>query len=110
MPNITIFAPEATLAQSDENYETFLATCNALCVDLIRAERDKVHVIFVQSGKHSIGNPGYIEVKLRSGGHRTPELMGEFMEKLEAAFGQAFDARVRIRCFAYEGENIFARN
>ncbi|MEQ8901535.1 MAG: hypothetical protein RID11_19860 [Roseovarius sp.] len=110
MPNVTIFAPEATLAQSDETYEIFLATCNSLCIDLIRAEPDKVHVIFIQTGKHAIGNPGYIEVKLRSGGHRTPQLMGEFMEKLEVAFGTAFGAKVRIRCFAYEGKHIFARH
>ncbi len=86
------------------------ATCNALCVELIRAEPDKVHVIFVETGKHAIGHPGYIEAKLRSGGHRTPELMNEFMEKLEAAFNAAFGDKVRIRCFAYEGEYIFARN
>ncbi|MGQ2904940.1 MAG: hypothetical protein ACT6RL_13405 [Neoaquamicrobium sediminum] len=110
MPNVTIFAPKPTLAQPAESYEAFLETCNALCIDLIRAEPDKVHVIFVQTGQHAIGHPGYIEVKLRSGGHRTPQLMGEFMEKLEAAFEKAFSARVRIRCFAYEGEYIFARN
>lgn len=110
MPNVTIFAPETTLAQSDETYESFLATCNSLCIDLIRAEPDKVHVIFVQTGKHAIGNPGYIEVKLRSGGQRTPELMGTFMGKLDTAFGEAFRAKVRIRCFSYEGEYIFARN
>ncbi|OCW56336.1 hypothetical protein [Hoeflea olei] len=110
MPNVTIYAPESLLAQPDETYETFLGTCNALCVDLIRAEPDKVHVIFVATGRHAIGRPGYIEVKLRAGGHRTRELMGEFMDKLDAAFRTAFGADVRIRCFAYEGEHIFARN
>tara|TARA_B100000678_G_scaffold249740_1_gene224224 strand:- start:224 stop:556 length:333 start_codon:yes stop_codon:yes gene_type:complete len=110
VPNVTIFAPGHTLAQPEEQYEVFIETCNGLCVDLIRAEPDKVHVIFVETGKHSIGHPGYIEIKLRSGGHRTRELMGEFMEKLEAAFEKAFAAKVRIRCFAYEGEYIFARN
>ena len=110
MPNVTIFAPAATLAQSSETYETFLGACNALCVDLIRAEPDKVHVIFVETGKHAVGHPGYIEIKLRSGGHRTRELMDEFMAVLDAAFETAFRAKVRIRCFAYEGEHIFARN
>lgn len=110
MPNVTIFAPEPTLAQSGETYKAFLETCNALCIDLIRAEPDKVHVIFVETGKHAIGHPGYIEVKLRSGGYRTSELMSEFMEKMETAFEKAFAARVRIRCFAYEGAYIFARN
>ncbi|MGX0905302.1 hypothetical protein ACSSV8_003897 [Roseovarius sp. MBR-79] len=110
MPNVTIFAPEAILSRPSETYETFLETCNALCIDLIKAEPDKVHVIFVETGKHAIGHPGYIEVKLRSGGLRTPELLGEFMEKLEAAFEEAFGVKVRIRCFAYEGEHIFARN
>lgn len=110
MPNVTIFAPGSVLAQSCETLQIFLETCNTLCINLIRAEPANVHVIFVQSGEYAIGHPGYIEVKLRSGGHRTPQLMDEFMRKMEVAFIKAFAVNVRIRCFAYEGEYIFALN
>lgn len=110
MPNVTIFAPASHLEKDAGAFDGFICECTDLCTGVLKAERDKVHIIFVPSLEPFIGQDAYIEIKFRASAHRSSPVMDDFMKRLDTAFAGAFGRTTRIRCFAYGSEDIFARN
>lgn len=110
MPNVTIFAPASYLEVDEARFHHFMRECTDACTTVLRAELDKVHIIFVPTLPHFAGKDAYVEVKVRTSPHRTKEVMAEFMSAVEESFKRYFGRLPRIRCFAYSAENIFARN
>lgn len=107
MPNVTVFCPESTLARKAEA-ERFTNRCKSLCIDVLHAEPDKVHIIFVAIGEVYCGRDGFIEIKCRLTAHRTREVMNAFMTQLDALYIEIFSVSPRIRCFGFGAEEIFA--
>tara|TARA_R110000796_G_scaffold88399_1_gene190184 strand:+ start:9191 stop:9523 length:333 start_codon:yes stop_codon:yes gene_type:complete len=110
MPNVTIFTPPSHFVQNHDSKVMFMRECTDICTAVLGAEENKVHIIFVNVLESFTGKDAYIEIKFRYSDQRTQEVMNKFMQLLENIYIHYFSKQPRIRCFAYQAENIFARN
>ena len=108
MPNVTFYLP-ANLMPADAARTRLTEACTALCIGPLQAAVDNVHVIFV-AVLHGRGHPAFAEIRYRQAPHRTPRVMAEFMEALDAAIRDSTGLTARIRCFGYGPAQIYARN
>ncbi|TNL03051.1 hypothetical protein CYD30_25740 [Kosakonia cowanii] len=108
MPNLTFYLSE-NHADKFQNLDALTDRCNALCCDILGAERKNVHIIFINV-KPGCGQPVYAELFFRLTPLRTPEVMEKFMREVDLATQQASGLTARIRCFGSQAEHLFARN
>jgi len=108
MPNLTFYIAE-NQADVLQRAGDFTHKCRALCCDILRAEPQNVHIIFV-AVKPGCGQPVYAQLFYRLTTLRTQDVMENFMGELDAAIQQASGLTPRIRCFGSPAEQIFARN
>lgn len=108
MPNITIFIPMEKMP-SDMQLTELSDQCTDLCTGLLQATLANVHIIYI-GVRHGRGHPAFAEIRFRQVPFRTPSVMDQFMEALENAIRQSTALTARIRCFAYDDSNIYARN
>lgn len=108
MPNVTFYIP-AKLMPADAARTRLTETCIALCIDQLQAAVGNVHVIFVEV-QHGRGHPLFAEIRYRQELHRTPGVMANFMEALDAAIRDSTGLTGRLRCFGYGPAQIYARN
>ncbi|MEQ5841213.1 hypothetical protein N0A02_17435 [Paraburkholderia acidicola] len=108
MPNITIYIPTEQMPL-DEGLADLSSDCTKLCVRVLAAALENVHVIFV-GVRHGRGHPVFAEVQYRLETFRTSAVMNLFMEDLENAIARCTGLKARIRCFGYGASNICARN
>ncbi|WP_313161729.1 hypothetical protein [Kosakonia cowanii] len=108
MPNLTFYLSE-NHADKFQNLDALTDRCNALCCDILGAERKNVHIIFINV-KPGYGQPVYAELFFRLTPLRTPEMMEKFMREVDLATQQASGLTARIRCFGSQAEHLFARN
>ncbi len=87
MPNLTFYLSEE-YADRYTDLPDFTRTCSALCTDILAAEPDNVHIIFV-TVKPGCGHPVYAELFYRLTPRRTQEVMENFMRELDLATQQA---------------------
>jgi hypothetical protein len=108
MPNLTFYVSED---QSDRftDLPDFTHKCCALCRDILGAESEKVHIIYIDV-RPGCGHPVYAELFYRLTKSRTPEVMGDFMHELDRAIRQASGLMARIRCFGSTASQIDARH
>ncbi|WP_127903494.1 hypothetical protein [Solirhodobacter olei] len=108
MPNVTFYFPISDMPPDDARARLTDA-CTALCIDPLKAALNNVHVLFV-GVKHGRGHPVFAEIRYRQQPHRTPCVMAEFMEALDAAIRDTTGLTARVRCFGYGPAQIYARN
>lgn len=108
MPNVTFYIRAAQMP-SDERLAALSGDCVELCVNVLEADLDNVHVIYVDV-RHGHGHPVFVEVQYRLATLRTCAVMNQFMEALENAIACHTGLTARIRCFGYAASNIHARN
>ncbi|WP_336709113.1 MULTISPECIES: hypothetical protein [unclassified Cedecea] len=108
MPNITFYISED---QSDRitGFQDLTRTCFALCTEILNAEPDNIHIIFVNV-RPGCGHPIYVELFYRLTESRTPEVMDKFMHELDAVIRLSTALTARIRCFGSPALQIYARN
>lgn len=106
MPNLTFYISEEC---SFTDLTNFTCICHTLCCDILGAEAEKVHIIYVNI-KPGCGHPVYAELFYRRTKWRTPEVMENFMRELDLATRQASGLIARIRCFGSTLPQIYARN
>ena len=83
--------------------------CTGICTGTLRAELDKVHVIYVPV-RHGRGHPVFVDIRYRLTAFRTPPVMAQFMEELDDAIRRTTGFTARIRCFGYGAASLHARN
>ncbi|APG16307.1 hypothetical protein A3780_01540 [Kosakonia radicincitans] len=108
MPNLTFYLSEE-YADRYTDLLDFTRTCSALCTDILAAEPDNVHIIFV-TVKPGCGHPVYAELFYRLTPRRTQEVMENFMRELDLATQQAWGLMARIRCFGSPAPYPYAKN
>lgn len=108
MPNVTFYI-QAGQMPSDEHLADLSDDCVHLCTNVLDAELNNVHVIYVDV-RHGHGHPVFVEVQYRLLTFRTPAVMNRFMEALDNAIARRTGLAARIRCFGYAASNIHARN
>lgn len=108
MPNLTFYLSEEH-ADRFTDLPDFTRTCSALCADILAAEPDNVHIIFV-TVKPGCGHPVYAELFYRLTPWRTQEVMENFMCELDLATQQAWGLMARIRCFGSPAPYPYAKN
>jgi len=108
MPNVTFYIHSARMP-SDERLAALSEDCVQLCTNILEAELENVHVIYVDV-RHGHGHPVFEEVQYRLETFRTPAVMNRFMEALERAIACRADLTARIRCFGYASSTVHARN
>ncbi|WP_413727836.1 hypothetical protein [Sodalis sp. RH19] len=108
MPNLTFYISED---QSDRftDLPDFTHICRALCSEILGAEAEKVHIIYVDV-RPGCGHPVYAELCYRLTKSRVPDVMEKFMRELDLAIRQASGLMARIRCFGSSAPQIFALN
>lgn len=109
MPNVSIFIPENRMPEPSALGQ-FTAECTELCTGVLKAALDKVHIIFVPVRSEGIGQEAYVEIKYRLETFRSPQVMADFIGKLDTAVKANFSLTARIRCFGYEAHAIYAMN
>jgi hypothetical protein len=109
MPNVSVFIPAAKMPD-EAALDAFTGQCTALCTGVLKAALDKVHIIFVPVLSQGRGHDAYIEVKYRLETFRPPEVMNDFIAKLDSVVTEQFGRTARIRCFGYGADAIFALN
>ncbi|XZV66155.1 hypothetical protein M1D79_11225 [Enterobacter sp. SA24] len=79
MPNLTFYIAEnqADVLQRDDD---FTHKCRALCCDILRAEPQNVHIIFI-AVKPGCGQPVYAQLFYRLTTLRTQDVMENFMRE-----------------------------
>lgn len=108
MPNITFYI-HAGKMPSDEHLADLSDDCVQLCTNVLEAELENVHVVYVDV-RHGHGHPVFVEVQYRLEMFRTSTVMNRFMDALESAIACRTGLTPRIRCFGYPESNIYARN
>ncbi|RQS30921.1 hypothetical protein DIE03_13900 [Burkholderia sp. Bp8992] len=108
MPNVT-FHIQAGRMPSADDLAALSGDCVALCTDVLRADLENVHVIFMEV-RHGHGHPVFAEIQYRADAFRSPEIMNRFMEALDRAIVHRTGLTARIRCFGHAAPNIHARN
>lgn len=108
MPNMTFYL-DAERTPSDESLAGLSGDCIELCTDLLQAELENVHIIYVNI-RRGHGHPVFAEIQYRLETRRTPTVMHRFMEALDNAIVRRTGLTARIRCFGYAAPNIHARN
>lgn len=108
MPNVTFFFPGESMPD-DDALARLTDASTAHCTDILKADVDKVHVIYV-AVRHGRGRPAFVEVRYRLDPSRTPETMDAFMEALDGSIQRNTGITARIRCFGYAASAIQARN
>ncbi len=108
MPNLTFYI---SVDQSDRftDLPDFTRHCCALCTDILGAESEKIHIIYVDV-RPGCGHPVYAELFYRLTKSRTSDVMENFMRELDMAILQASGLMARIRCFGSTALQICARN
>ncbi len=108
MPNVTIFIASEKMP-SEATLAALTDECTELCVGVLQAARENVHVIYV-AVRHGRGHPVFADVRYRLESFRTPRVVDRFMEGLDDAIARHAGLTARIRCFGYPAPSIFARN
>jgi hypothetical protein len=108
MPNLTFYISDDH-AERFINLSDFTHKCSALCCDILGAELKNVHIIFI-GVKAGCGLPLYAELFYRLTILRPQDVMENFMRELDFATQQASGLMVRIRCFGFPAQHLFARN
>lgn len=108
MPNLTFYI-SADHSDRFTDLPNFTHHCSKLCCDILGAEPEKVHIIYVDV-RSGCGHPVYAELFYRLTKWRTPEVMNNFMCELDLAIRLATGLMVRIRCFGFTATQIYARN
>lgn len=108
MPNLTFYISEDQFDRFTD-LPDFTHNCCALCTDILGAESEKVHIIYVDA-RPGCGHPVYAELFYRLTKSRTPQVMDNFMRELDLAIRQASGLMARIRCFGSNARQIYARN
>jgi hypothetical protein len=108
MPNLSFYISKELLEQI-ETITALTQDCQSLCVDYLKADIEKVHIIYisVQSG---CGHPVYAELRYRLLASRSAKTMDTFMHELDQIIQKALGVTPRIRCFAYPPEQLYAYN
>lgn len=108
MPNLTFYiSADHSDRFTDQPYFTY--RCRKLCNEILGAEPEKVHIIYVDV-RTGCGHPVYAELFYRLTKWRTPEVMEKFMCELDLAIQQNTGLLARIRCFGSTETQIFARH
>jgi len=94
---------------SDERLAELSTDCITLCTDILAAELNNVHIVYV-AVRHGHGHPVFAEVQYRLGALRTPTVMTRFMAALDDAIARRTGLAARIRCFGFAATDIHARN
>lgn len=108
MPNVTIFIRQERMPGAD-CLDRLSASCERLCTGILEALPENVHIIYV-AAIHGKGHPAWAEIRYRMATNRTPAVMDDFMQQLDAAIQAHTGLIPRIRCFAYAAQAISARN
>lgn len=109
MPNVSVFIPSPRMPDAAA-LERFTEECTELCTGLLKATLDKVHIIFIPVLPQGRGQDAFVEVKYRLETFRPPEVMDEFIAKVDRVVKDRFGFTARIRCFGYGPQVIFALN
>jgi len=108
MPNVTIFIQQEVMPPV-EGLSELTRQCSGLCVEVLKAAPENVHVIYVPV-YYGRGKPVFAEVRYRLNSFRTRAVMDSFMEELDEAIRRSIGHTARIRCFGYAESTIHARN
>ncbi|AYR25336.1 hypothetical protein [Herbaspirillum rubrisubalbicans] len=108
MPNVTIFIHQDRMPGA-ECLERLSASCEQLCTEILEALPENVHIVYV-AVSHGKGHPAWADIRYRMSPHRTPAVMDDFMQQLDAAIQACTGLMPRIRCFAYAAQAISARH
>lgn len=108
MPNVTIFMPAANMPAA-ESLEKLTDQCAQLCIDVLHAAPQNVHIIYVPT-QHGRGHLVFAEIHYRLETFRTPAVMADFMAQLDDLVQQHTGLVARIRCFGHAAAAIYARN
>lgn len=108
MPNVTFFFA-APCMPADRDLAELDGACTALCVDVLGAALENVHIInlAVHPGR---GLPAFAEVQFRLEPFRPPAVMEAFMAGLDEAILRITGLTARIRCFGHAAGAIHARH
>ena len=109
MPNASLFIPDTRMPAGDA-LDRFTDECTELCTGVLKAAQDKVHIIFVPVLPQGRGREAYVEIKYRLETFRPPEVMADFIARLDTAVKKNFGLVARIRCFGYQADAIYALN
>lgn len=108
MPNVTFFFSSDSMP-NEEVITRLTDDATASCTDILKADIDKVHVIYV-AVRHGRGRPAFVEIRYRLETFRTPDVMQAFMAALEESIRRHTGITARIRCYGYAASVIQARN
>jgi hypothetical protein len=109
MPNVSVFVPASKMPDKVA-LDVFTDACTELCTGVLKAALDKVHIIFIPVLSEGRGQDAYVEVKYRLEAFRPPEVMKDFIGRLDAVVKERFSLTARIRCFGYAADAIYAIN
>ncbi|WP_206243976.1 hypothetical protein [Novosphingobium terrae] len=107
MPNVTFFMPCDAMPAGDR-LTALTAQCTELCVTLLGAALDNVHVIHVPV-RHGRGHPVFAQIDYRLEPFRPAPVMVCFMTALDEAILHHTGMAARIRCFGHSPTHIHAR-
>nr|WP_198981248.1 hypothetical protein [Herbaspirillum sp. ASV7] len=108
MPNVTLFIRDDQMPRA-ECLDRLTASCEQLCIGILDALPENIHIIYV-AVSHGKGHPAFADIRYRMSARRTPAVMEDFMQQLEAAIQAHTGLVPRIRCFAYAAQAIHALN
>jgi len=109
MPNVSVYIPSARMPDTAA-LERFTEECTELCTGILRAALNNVHIIFIPVLPQGRGHDAFVEVQYRLEKFRSPEVMAEFLTKIDRTVKERFGFTARIRCFGYGPEAIYALN
>ncbi len=108
MPNVTFFFSNDSMP-NEEVLSRLTDDATAYCTDILKADIDKVHVIYV-AVRRGRGRPAFVEIRYRLEAFRTPDVMQAFMVALEESIRRHTGITARIRCYGYAASALQARN
>ena len=109
MPNVSVYIPGPRMPDA-EKLDRFTATCTELCTGVLKATLNNVHIIFIPVLPQGRGHSAWVEVQYRLETFRPPEVMKDFIAKVDRLVKDEFGFTARIRCFGYGAEAVHALN